>query len=205
MKLSKSATEKDFFGHSCFTPDCNAIIGKIELNEKVGVENRKRKEDARIKRERENEVKQERKLENIRKKNRGKLSTKNAKENGLNPSASDFVPVIKEKDVNKERISSCISGFLEKNGPTRLDNDILLKDLDNNKDHFSNGAGASNLESLFGEAVKQQTSSIITIRDDELEETFASGKLMYESMYTESELKPNLESLFGEAVKQQTS
>jgi len=210
MKLSKSATEKDFFGHSCFTPDCNAIIVKIEineengskttlqdnkLNEKVGVENRKRKEEARIKRERENEVKQERKLENIRKKNRGKLSTKNAKENGLinysglNPSASDFVPVIKEKDVNKERISS---GFLEKNGPTRLDNDILLKDLDNNKDHFSNGAGASNLESLFGEAVKQQTSSIITIRDDELEETFASGKLMYESMYTESELKPNL-------------
>merc|ERR1719319_2214601 len=113
MKLSKSATEKDFFGHSCFTPDCtDSIIIKVEIIEENGTITTL-KNNKPIEKLYKEKRKQERKLEKIIKKN-------------------------------------CDAVY--------------------NKHQFpNNGAKATKLEPLFGEAVKQQASPII--QDDELEDT----------------------------------
>merc|ERR1719186_2506402 len=69
LKLAKVPTEKDFLGQACLTPDCDGAIVNIgifedplskvtniqddKLIEKLEVDERKSKEEARMKKERE--------------------------------------------------------------------------------------------------------------------------------------------------------
>ena len=86
-KAGKSPTEKDFFGQSCFTPDCEGIIIRIEifdcygevktledkkLFEKIEYDERIKKEEERKKREREAKEAQQRKLDERSKKSKKK-------------------------------------------------------------------------------------------------------------------------------------
>merc|ERR1711874_522495 len=94
LRLTKTPSEKDFFGQPCFTPDCAGVIKTIEINdecgkvtilqdlkliEKLDEEEKRHKEEARQKREKEEEEKRIRKLEEKLKKNKNR--DRNKKQN----------------------------------------------------------------------------------------------------------------------------
>jgi hypothetical protein len=107
LKFTKLPTERDFFGKSCFTPNCGGIIYKIEIHEQDGSVNSLLDRAAEEERERKKELKQRREPSESSSSNKNKNKTdvkklKKFKAGGKNTMEEDNAGEEEHATENKE-------------------------------------------------------------------------------------------------------